>query len=57
MSYSATINFKMVKEGELYAFLKHIKDACKSKFDEIAEDNYIFMPSINKYGHCDGLED
>lgn len=48
MSYSATINFKTVKEGELYGFLKQIKDACKAKFDEIAEENYIFMPSINK---------
>ena len=48
MSYNATINFKTVKEGELYAFLKKIKDTCKEKFDEIAEDNYIFMPSINK---------
>ncbi len=48
MSYSATINFKTVREGELYDFLKRIKDACKAKFDEIAEDEYIFMPSINK---------
>ena len=48
MSYSATINFKIVKEGELYGFLKQIKDACKSKFNEIAKDEYIFMPSINK---------
>lgn len=48
MSYSATINFKTVKEGELYGFLNQIKDACKEKFDEIAKDNFIFMPSINK---------
>lgn len=48
MSYYATINFKTVKEGELYGFLKQIKDACKAKFDKIAKDNYIFMPSINK---------
>ena len=48
MSYSATINFKTVKEGELYDFLKQIKDACKEKFDEIAKDEFIFMPSINK---------
>ena len=48
MSYYATINFKTVKEGELYGFLKQIKDACKAKFDEIAKGNYIFMPSINK---------
>lgn len=48
MSYYATINFKTVKEGELYDFLKQIKDACKAKFTEIAKDNFICMPSINK---------
>lgn len=48
MSYSATINFKTIKEGELYAFFKKIKDTCKDKFDEIAEDEYIYMTSINK---------
>lgn len=48
MSYYATINFKTVKEGELYGFLKQIKDACKAKFAEIAKDNFIYMPSINK---------
>jgi hypothetical protein len=26
--------------------LKQIKDACKEKFDEIAKDEFIFMPSI-----------
>lgn len=46
MSYSATINFKTVKEGELYEFLKKIKDTCKEKFAEIAKDNFIYMPSI-----------
>ena len=48
MSYSAEINFKTVKEGELYGFLKQIKDACKAKFDEIAKDNFTYMPSISK---------
>lgn len=48
MSYYAPINFKMVKEGELYAFLKKIKDTCKEKFEEIAKQEFIYMPSINK---------
>jgi hypothetical protein len=48
MSYYAPINFKIVKEGELYAFLKKIKDTCKKKFDEIAKNEFIYMPSINK---------
>lgn len=46
MSYSATINFKTIKEGELYAFFKQLKDACKDKFEEIAKDNFIYMPSV-----------
>lgn len=48
MSYSATICFKTVKESELYSFLKKIKDTCKTKFDDIARNEFIFMPSINK---------
>lgn len=48
MSYSATICFKTVKGNELYSFLKKIKDACKEKFDDIAKDNFLYMPSINR---------
>lgn len=47
MSYSATINFKIIKQGELYAFFKKIKDTCKEKFDDIAKDNFIYMPSVS----------
>lgn len=46
MSYNAEINFKTIKEGELYAFFKQLKDACKDKFEQIAEDDFIYMPSI-----------
>lgn len=46
MSYNATIHFKTVKEGEIYPFLKKIKDTCKEKFDEIAKSEFIYMPSI-----------
>ena len=46
MSYSATICFKAVREGEIYDFLKQIKDACKEKLEEIAKDEFIYMPSI-----------
>ena len=46
MSYSATICFKTVREGEIYDFLKQIKDACKEKLEEIAKDEFIYMPSI-----------
>ena len=46
MSYSATICFKTVREGEIYDFLKQIKDACKEKFEEIAKDEFLYMPSV-----------
>lgn len=50
MSYRAEINFKTIKEGELYAFFKQLKDACKDKFEQIAEDNFIYIPSsINSH--------
>lgn len=48
MSYSATINFKTIPEGELFQFFTHIKQMCKEKMDDIAEDNFIYMPSISK---------
>lgn len=47
MSYYAPISFKTIKEGELYAFLKKIKDTCKEKIDDIAKKNFHYMPSIN----------
>lgn len=47
MSYSATICFKTIKEGELYSFFKKIKDTCKEKFDDIAKDNFLYMPSVS----------
>ena len=46
MSYSAEICFKTVSGQELYAFLKQIKDACKEKFEDIAKDEFIYMPSV-----------
>ena len=47
MSYYAPISFKTVKEGELYAFLKKIKDTCKEKVDDIAKKNFHYMPTLN----------
>lgn len=50
MSYSATICFKTVKHKELYKFFGSLKAFCKANFDQIAKDNFIFMPTIRK-GH------
>lgn len=47
MSYYAPISFKTIKEGELYAFLKKIKDTCKEKIDDIAKKNFLYMPTLN----------
>lgn len=47
MSYYAPISFKTIKEGELYAFLKKIKDTCKEKIDDIAKKNFHYMPTLN----------
>lgn len=59
MSYFAPISFKTIREGELYGFFKKIKDTLKEKFNEIAENNFIFMPSINTCNHriFDGASD
>lgn len=59
MSYYAPISFKTIKEGELYAFLKKIKDTCKEKIDDIAKKNFHYMPSLNscKRGVFEGASD
>jgi hypothetical protein len=58
MSYSATICFKTIKEGEMYSFFKKIKDTCKEKFDEygnifelekVFENGYVPRHRKKKY--------
>lgn len=48
MSYSATICFKTIKYKELYKFFGSLKAFCKVNFDQIAKDNFIFMPTIDR---------
>ena len=50
MSYRATISFKTVNESDLYIFLQEFKTSVQSKFGEIAEDDFLYMPSI-RYEH------
>ena len=48
MSYSATICFKTIKYKELYNFFGSLKAFCRANFDQIAKDNFIFMPTIDR---------
>ena len=48
MSYSATICFKTIEYKELYKFFGSLKAFCKVNFDQIAKDNFIFMPTIDR---------
>lgn len=50
MSYRATISFKVLKANELYQFFQELKETTNKNLKEIAEENYIFMPS-NRYAH------
>lgn len=46
MSYSCTIYFKNIKADEVYSFFQKIKKRVISKTDEIAKDNFLWLPSI-----------
>ena len=50
MSYSASISFKTIDEQGLYQFLQKLKETATERIDEIAEDEFIYMPSI-RYDH------
>lgn len=50
MSYHATINFKTLKPNELYPFFQKLKATTSKSIEQIAEDEFIYMPS-NRYGH------
>lgn len=46
MSYGATIHFKSISAEEVYPFFQKLKTALAEKFEEIAKDNFLWMPSI-----------
>jgi hypothetical protein len=46
MSYSCEIYFKNIKADEVYSFFQKIKERAISKTDEIAKENFLWMPSI-----------
>ena len=58
MSYSCTIHFKNIKAGEVYSFFQELKRKLISKTDEIAKDNFLWLPSIRNshlYKDIDGF--
>ena len=58
MSYGCTIHFKNIKAEEVYSFFQELKTKLISKTDEIAKDNFLWLPSIRnnyKYKDIDGF--
>lgn len=50
MSYHADISFKTIDPSGLYQFLQAVKDTARKHIDKIAEDEFIYMPSV-RYDH------
>lgn len=48
MSYSCQIHFKNIKADEVYSFFQELKTNLISKSDDIAKDNFIWLPSIRE---------
>ena len=45
MSYGAEICFKVVPADQVFNFFHELKTACTSKLEEIAKDNFLYLPS------------
>lgn len=50
MSYHADISFKTLKSEEVYPFFQTLKKAVSHNIGEIAEDEFLYMPSV-RYDH------
>jgi hypothetical protein len=55
MSYHATISFKTVKPGEIYSFLQKFKEETVKNLDAVAEDEFIYMPSVRNEHLYEGV--
>lgn len=55
MSYRAEISFKQIAPENVFAFLKEFKDWVKRYTHEIAEDNFMYCPTV-KYLHKDYVD-
>lgn len=50
MSYGASISFKTIDVQGLYLFFQKMKKTATERIDEIAEDEFLYMPSV-RYAH------
>ena len=50
MSYHADISFKVLKHEEIYPFFQTLKERASHSISEIAEDEFLYMPSV-RYEH------
>lgn len=55
MSYRAEISFKQIAPENVFAFLKEFKDWVKHYTYEIAEDNFMYCPTV-RYLHKDYVD-
>ena len=46
MSYHCQIHFKNIKADEVYSFFQELKTNLINKSDDIAKDNFLWLPSI-----------
>lgn len=46
MSYECQIHFKNIPADEVYGFMQNFKTEVLKKMDDIAKDNFLWMPSI-----------
>ena len=46
MSYNATISFKTLKAAEIYPFFQEFKKCVSNSLNDIAKDEFLYMPSI-----------
>lgn len=46
MSYSASISFKTIDAKGMYAFFQKLKETATERIDKIAEDEFLYMPSV-----------
>lgn len=50
MSYHANISFKTIDANGLYPFLQEVKKTAIDRIEKIAEDEFLYMPSV-RYEH------
>lgn len=57
MSYHATISFKTLKPNEIYPFFQKLKKSVRHNIKKIADDEYLYVPSIRHKHLYDGVQE